>query len=173
MSDKMYETRLEDINALLCAISEDSNKKTLLFVDELYMLIRIEDEVEDLEKEKLDLSKLSAAYSNVDFFFAVSPSGGKHYFVAPESHQVLGRQLLGRHRSNVETHNLLMHWMKDWCVNDTEDKIDVRTLPKGKTPLVILRNQFEVSYSDVLGFIDRGGLIDKGKSVTVIGRLLS
>ena len=66
-----------------------------------------------------------------------------------------------------------MHWMKDWCVNDTEDKIDVGTLPTGKTPLVILRNENEVSYSDVFGFIDRGGWIDKGKSVTVIGRLLS
>ena len=63
------------------------------------------------------------------------------------------------------------------CLNDEDDQLDRETLPKGKMPLLILRDdqsvsrrEDDLSYSEVLGFIADHGLIDKEQSVTIIGK---
>ena len=126
---------MDEINALLQAVSKSAIKKTLLFLDELRL------EVTD---GRQDFRKLTAELENVDFFIAVSPWGddiSKHVFVPSVSHRILARQLRGRHRNSAQIQYLNLHRTGNFGLNGKEDRIDPATLPEGKTPLLILREK--------------------------------
>ena len=93
-------TKVADINALLRAISKCSDKKVLLFLDELYFEVR---------DGKMDCRNLIAELENVDFFIAINPWCGKfkYDFVPPESPRILARQLRGCHRNSEQIQYLI------------------------------------------------------------------
>ena len=155
-------TKVNEVNALLQAISINAKRKTLLFLDELRL------EVKDGEQ---DFRNLTANLENIDFFIAVSPwcrgHTGKHEFLPPESPNILARQLQGRHRNSAQIQHLNMHFIGDYGLNRKGDTIDPVTLPMGKMPLLILRGN-DVPNGEVLRFIEDGGHMSKDQRVTVI-----
>ena len=153
-------TKVADINALLRAISKCSDKKVLLFLDELYFEVR---------DGKMDCRNLIAELENVDFFIAINPWCGKfkYDFVPPESPRILARQLRGCHRNSEQIQYLIRQYTSMTGLNRNEDRIDPTTLPNGRTPLLLVKEQ-DVPSSEVLRFIEDGGHIDREQGITII-----
>ena len=166
VAGSLKSTTIEKLNALLQKMSTCANKKILFFLDEFSLEV-----TDPAGQRKQDFSKLIVELENVEFFIAVSPWGGamQHKFVPPESSKILARQLTGRHRNSAHIQYLNMHRIGNAGLNGKADKIDPTTLPKGSTPLYILRKH-DIPNREVLRFIEEGRYIDEDQSVTIVSR---